>query len=658
MTFQHPNAVAPVDNADLAISGDDHSKDIIGAEAINKAVEHTVPGYDEKLDLKLATSALERHSRLGGLAFGKIDKDVARLKGLAAAIENIALVVRDGKAQLAQDWKGDSYDAFRTNVEKLEKTLDDYRAAVETTAAGLETAMSNIRAGYQKYRDDCLNDHFNWGDLAPPETWWRMSADSGEYLAEHCTSWHDIDCRYNDDDVVAIIDGKLTNNPLFNDQLEKWDCTDDLAVAMTQYGYVVKSARDEREAIQGKVVAYCEEADGLRELVTNAYDASLDNLRILAEASVFSHLSVPGGTEPAGSGDPGPGGGDTGGDTGAPGGGEPGGGYPGGGGSPGPGSEAVMPPPLPNPAPEPEPAPVEPAATEPAETPGTGESVQIKDGDRTISVTSPDGEGHVTVSVAGADGKAKTYDLDFDAASGTTSQQAAGPDGAPADPKAAHVPAGTNGQCVIKDGPLTITAQRPLFDPGTIKLEVDDGVNEPTTYTLDFDEAADQGRPGDDQPADDAQPADPGKAEPAAAAKAGPAADPGTTDETTDETSADADPGTKSDAASAPAADDAPADAADGEKVQITTPAVVDEPSQLVPDQATGEAELATAGGDDPGGAAGGAGAPMMAGAGAGGATDGGRAGTGWSVHGDLFADADPVYSMHGVLGEDDFEGR
>jgi uncharacterized protein YukE len=633
MMFQHPNAVAPVDNADLAISGEDHSKDIIGAEAINKAVEHTVPGYDDKLDLKLATSALERHSRLGGLAFGKIAKDIARLKGLAAAIDNIALVVRDGKTQLAQDWKGDSYDAFRANIEKLEKTLDDYKTAVGTTAAGLETAMSNIRAGYQKYRDDCLNDHFDWGDLAPPEAWWRMSTDSGEYLAEHCVSMHDIDCRYNDDDVVAIIDGKLTNNPLFNDQLEKWDCTDDIAVAMTQYGYVVKSARDEREAIQGKVVAYCEEADGLRELVTNAYDTSLDNLRILAEASVFSHLSVPGGTEPAGSGDPGPGGGD----TGAPGGGEPGGGYPGGGGSPGPGAEAVMPPPLPNPAPEPEP--VEPAAAEPAEPVATGESVQIKDGDRTISVTSPDGEGHVTVSVAGEDGKPKTYDLDFDAASGMASQQATG-----ADPQAEHVPAGTNGQCVIKDGPLTITAERPLFDPGTIKLEVDDGVNEPTTYTLDFDEAADPGQPGDDKPADDAPAADPGKA-------------------ATAEPAADADPGTKPDATPAPATrdttgDTTAAESGDGEKVQITTPAVADEPSQLVPDQATGEAELATAGGDDPSGAAGGGGMPMMGGAGAGGATDGGRAGTGWSVHGDLFADGDPVYSMHGVLGEDDFEGR
>jgi hypothetical protein len=34
--------------------------------------------------------------------------------------------------------------------------------------------------------------------------------------------------------------------------------------------------------------------------------------------------------------------------------------------------------------------------------------------------------------------------------------------------------------------------------------------------------------------------------------------------------------------------------------------------------------------------------------------TETGRAGSGWSVHGDLFDAAEPVYSMHGVLGDED----
>jgi hypothetical protein len=49
-----------------------------------------------------------------------------------------------------------------------------------------------------------------------------------------------------------------------------------------------------------------------------------------------------------------------------------------------------------------------------------------------------------------------------------------------------------------------------------------------------------------------------------------------------------------------------------------------------------------------------GAGIPMMGGGPSGGGADGGRAGSGWSVHGDLFDSAEPVYSMHGVLGDDD----
>ena len=134
-----------IDNADLSINGDEHSKDIIGAEPINKAVEHTIPAYNDALDLKLAAPAKERHNRLGGLGFGRIEKDIARLNGLAAAIENISTVVRDGKDQLAQDWKGDSYDAFRANIEKLETTLNDYRTAVETTAR-IASSRSPIRA--------------------------------------------------------------------------------------------------------------------------------------------------------------------------------------------------------------------------------------------------------------------------------------------------------------------------------------------------------------------------------------------------------------------------------------------------------------------------------------------------------------------------------
>jgi uncharacterized protein YukE len=694
MTFQHPNAVPIIDNSDLDISGDEHSSQLIGDEAINSAVEQTIPGYEKILGFKLETSAHERHTRLGGLAFGKIEKDIARLKGLASAIENISSVVKAGKEQLAQDWAGESYDAFRANIDNLEKTLNDYQAAVGTTAAGLETALSGIRTGYEKYRDHCLGNHFNWSKfkLSPPDHWSRMTADSGEYLAERCTSAHMMaDCLYNEDGLVEIIDGELTTKELFDGCLEKWDCTQDLGVTASQYQWVVKAADEQRDAIHQKIDEYCTEADDLRELVTNAYDVSLDNLRIVAETNVFSHLSVAGGGAPAAGGDP---------EQGSPGG-SPGGGSPGG------GAETMMPPPLPNPAQEPvQAAPPEP--TDPAAA-GQAESVQIKDGDRTISVTSPDGEGHVKVTVAGADGQAKAYDLDFDAASGQEPRPAAGPDGRPlADgassgpPDAQPVPAGTNGKCVIQDGPLTITAERPLFDPGTLKIEVDDGVNEPTTYTLDFDEADQSGAtPPPPGSADAAGAVSPGAAAPETSGAApggsgangssvdgpgtgGPGANasgtggPGQGGAGPDaEDPADGQGEQATDGPGSGARDGAGPDAegaADGQGEQATggpakqpeqlttTQAWTGEPDgevsePLVPNQANGEAELSSAAEGEPAGAAGGA-APLMAGAGTGGAVEGGRAGSGWSVHGDLFDSGDPVYSMHGVLGEDDHQGK
>jgi hypothetical protein len=48
------------------------------------------------------------------------------------------------------------------------------------------------------------------------------------------------------------------------------------------------------------------------------------------------------------------------------------------------------------------------------------------------------------------------------------------------------LPAGADGTCVIHDGPLTITAARPVGLPDTITLTVDDGTGKPSSYTLDY----------------------------------------------------------------------------------------------------------------------------------------------------------------------------
>lgn len=543
MRFDPPNAVAAMNNAISAVGEDGDCWDTIG-EPLDKPVEETLPAYDEKLSLNLSPSAGDKRLEVGGLCWGKIEKDAARLHGLAAAIDNISAVINKGKLTLSHDWKGESFDAFRVAIEKVEKTLSDYAAAVRTTADGLSAAMDNIRTLYMTYRDECTGTVLNFGGFVPPEDW----------------------------------EGK-------------------------------EHEQDARTALVRKIHEFYTATDALKEPVGETLVLALENLRVLAETKVFSALQLPAATASAA--------------------------HPGGGGVP-----ALV-----------ESAPVEQAAAvergDPELPAGAErrETVEVKEGDRTISVSSPGGDGHVTVTVEDGSGAARTYDLDFDAASGLPPRPpadgAAGPDGdvGPTDPKAERVPANSNGICTIEDGPLTITAERPLFNPGTVKLVVDDGTGEPTTYTLNLAEREDASAPEPGEAADqqtDAKATAPtptptgelaAQTAPTPVAISGPAA-------------ADAtDPG----APTAPT----PGTTSPQALTSDPTGAVSGGP---VPDQSTGEAELASAGEGEPAGPAGGS-LPMTAGR-------GGRAGTGWSVHGDLFDNGDPVYSMHGVLGEDDLEGR
>ncbi|EWC58150.1 Hemolysin-type calcium-binding region:RTX N-terminal domain [Actinokineospora spheciospongiae] len=196
-------------------------------------------------------------------------------------------------------------------------------------------------------------------------------------------------------------------------------------------------------------------------------------------------------------------------------------------------SAAMPPPPEVPPLPDPtqaagvtdptatDPTTTDPTATDPAtgtpgqNTGGSPETVTITDGNRTIGVQSPDGQGHVKVTVDDGTGTPKSYDLDFGAGQPTTTPGAAtpgaatpgaatpgaatptsgfGPDGTPvapgqdpaAPPRAEHVLAGADGKAVIHDGDLTITAERPDGAPDTVRVTVDNGTGTPQVYTLDY----------------------------------------------------------------------------------------------------------------------------------------------------------------------------
>jgi uncharacterized protein YukE len=116
---------------------------------------------------------------------------------------------------------------------------------------------------------------------------------------------------------------------------------------------------------------------------------------------------------------------------------------------------------------------------------GTPETLTVQHGDHTMTMTSPDQHGTMQLTMKDANGQTKTYDIDFGKGTGTgggpgtgatPTDQSFGPSGVQ------HVTPGANGDAVIHDGSTTITAhEQPT---GEVKVTVDDGSGQPTTYTL------------------------------------------------------------------------------------------------------------------------------------------------------------------------------
>ena len=127
------------------------------------------------------------------------------------------------------------------------------------------------------------------------------------------------------------------------------------------------------------------------------------------------------------------------------------------------------------------------------------EKVTVEKGDNKITMTEPDKNGKMDVSVNDGAGHHKDYKLDFDdpaadkaagahadgkhgefgpkGSEGTVKEGAPGGDGV-------HRP-GPDGKIHIQDGNLKITAEQPQGPNGPTVVTVDDGKGEPTKYTLD-----------------------------------------------------------------------------------------------------------------------------------------------------------------------------
>jgi hypothetical protein len=270
-----------------------------------------------------------------------------------------------------------------------------------------------------------------------------------------------------------------------------------------------------------------------------------------------------------------------------------------------------------------------PSGQTPGVDPATGqpETMTIQDGDRKVAVQSPDGQGHVKLTIDDGSGNPKTYDMDFSAGTGqqpqplpANGQPALGPttgaDGVQ------HAQAGPDGKVVLHDGNMTITAEHPPGAWDQVQLTVDDGTGKPTSYLLDYGDPADPRSQVLPATSDPAQPAA-AAAQQSATGSAGPAM-------TTQTQSVALDFGGGSDAGAADTAWSTQGDLlADSGQDQVAPAG--DAGLAAVPDGGGGQYQQGQGAGVMGGGM------PMMGGMGGGGDQE--RSSGQWSVQGDLFSD-------------------
>jgi len=489
MTFEMPAAPAILRDELAAAESSGHSRDLIGAP-LDAGVNTTLPEYDTRLALNLAPKPDAKRHEVCHLPFGAIRRESARLRGLGLAIEHIAGVVRRGRDQLAHDWRGDSFDAFRAGAETLETTLNRFGAACQATANGLDEAVAAAERLFTSYRDTSVGI-FAFENCVPYGDFFVVGDIEAARLAAICPA-HGLGCEIKAACVryaTSTRHGVLTRH--WAGWYLEWDGEDHAQDA----DLAARSSDDERTTVAERINSWYEATDTLSCEVKALFDTALANLQVIVDARAFAGMTVPGTEQPARPAGP------SGGPGGSPGGGPSGGPQPG---TPTwvpPGTPADLVPPTeeavfePGEPPRPD---LEPGV-EPGVEPPDPEKVTITVGDLTLAITGPGEDGMVELTVTDATGAAQTYELDFGPLPGTE-PPSADPAAVPESPTRPiglanpdHVPiaAGPDGSCVVDDGSTAITAVRPEGAPNTVRLTVVDrtgvdGTGVPATYTVDF----------------------------------------------------------------------------------------------------------------------------------------------------------------------------
>jgi hypothetical protein len=137
----------------------------------------------------------------------------------------------------------------------------------------------------------------------------------------------------------------------------------------------------------------------------------------------------------------------------------------------------------------PTPPPTVPSSTDTGNPTGTNpETLTVQHGGNTLSMTGPDSQGIMQLTKQDGTGRPKTYDIAFGHGTTATATPTPAPTATPAAASTGadgvqQVTPGADGTAVIHDGKTTITAQEQ--PGGEVKVTVDDGSGQPTTYTLD-----------------------------------------------------------------------------------------------------------------------------------------------------------------------------
>ncbi|MFJ8957742.1 WXG100 family type VII secretion target [Lentzea sp. NPDC102401] len=147
MTFAKPDAVDEMKRTLLDTAGTGDSSDEIG-RPLDRGVETLLPEYDEKLELGLRPKPGEKRAEISGVHWGKVEREGARLSGLAAGLADIARCLKDGAAKIEDSWDGAAADAFQERVQQLVVGLTAYSASLHNAGRAVEETMRKTRELY------------------------------------------------------------------------------------------------------------------------------------------------------------------------------------------------------------------------------------------------------------------------------------------------------------------------------------------------------------------------------------------------------------------------------------------------------------------------------------------------------------------------------